>query len=222
MSSVQYKTSSPGLENNIKSPCSRAGLAAKRALDLIIAVPAFIVLLPVMVIIGIAIRIDSPGPAIFKQKRAGLKGVPFTIYKFRTMVKDAERNFSINVSQEELKDFVFQDENDTRITRLGAFLRKTSLDELPQLLNVINGTMSLVGPRPEIFEIVDMYDEEQRRRLDVKPGITGLAQIMGRGELRLEETIAYDLEYIRNLSLRTDLMLIFKTLGAVITRKGAF
>jgi len=197
-------------------------LAVKRVMDLLISIPAIIVLLPVFAVIALAIKLDSPGPVIFCQRRVGLNGRDFTIYKFRTMVENAEKLQKLEVDPKHLDNFVFQSRNDPRVTKLGAFLRKTSLDELPQLFNVLIGNMSLIGPRPEIHEIADLYNSRQRQRLLVKPGITGLAQVMGRGELPLGETIEYDLEYIRNLSIVQDINILIKTLQVVLTRKGAF
>ncbi|WP_243641266.1 sugar transferase [Xylanivirga thermophila] len=193
----------------------------KRIFDLLIAIPVFIILLPIMIIIGIIIKCDSQGTVIFKQKRAGLYGNPFIIYKFRTMTMGADRGFKLNIDQEKLDEFIFQSEDDGRITGVGAFLRRTSLDELPQLWNVIKGDMSLIGPRPEIFEVVYRYTGYHRQRLNVKPGITGLAQVMGRGELTLGETVEYDLKYIERLSFKEDIWILWRTIGVVFTGQGA-
>ncbi|MFU0800607.1 MAG: sugar transferase [Xylanivirga thermophila] len=193
----------------------------KRIFDLLIAIPVFIILLPIMIVIGIIIKCDSRGTIIFKQKRAGLYGNPFTIYKFRTMTMGADRGFKLNIDQEKLDEFIFQSQDDGRITRVGAFLRRTSLDELPQLWNVIKGDMSLIGPRPEIFEVVYRYTDYHRQRLNVKPGITGLAQVMGRGELTLGETVEYDLKYIERLSFKEDIWILWHTIGVVFTGQGA-
>jgi lipopolysaccharide/colanic/teichoic acid biosynthesis glycosyltransferase len=166
-------------------------LFAKRLLDLLIAIPLLILISPLWLFIVLWIKKDSPGPAIFKQQRVGRGGLPFTIYKFRTMVPNADAVMKAKIAQLKQEgrfdpdNFVFQEKDDPRITRSGRFLRKTSLDELPQLLNIINGTMSLVGPRPEVPEIVETYMPEQRTRLDMPPGVTGLAQINGRSELAL-------------------------------------
>ncbi|MCL1851868.1 MAG: sugar transferase [Peptococcaceae bacterium] len=193
----------------------------KRVLDLLIAIPLIILCAPLWLLIAIWIRLDSPGAAIFRQTRIGQKGKAFTIYKFRTMVPNAdavmrERLEKLKAEGEfDPECFVFQDKDDPRITASGRFLRRTSLDELPQLLNILNGTMSVVGPRPEVPEIVSEYTEEQRRRLDMPPGITGLAQVNGRSELTLSETLVYDLEYVRTWRFRLDLWILFKTVGAV-------
>ena len=220
MSSTQLGTLQPDTEKKVN--IRKSTLIVKRMLDIIISIICFIILLPLMLVIAVLIKIDSSGPVIFKQKRAGIYGRPFKIYKFRTMVQDAESQFKLDIDPKNINNFVFQDKDDPRVTKLGCFLRKTSLDELPQLLNVIKGDMSLMGPRPELYDIVDLYDDHQRRRLDVKPGVTGLAQVKGRGELTLEQTIKHDLEYIDNLSIKMDLKLLFSTFNVVIRRKGAF
>lgn len=193
---------------------------AKRLFDFFMASILTIITLPVFLIIAFGIRLDSPGPAIFRQRRIGYKGRPFTIYKFRTMKLNAEAHQKYP-EKKDLEQFVFQSEDDPRVTRVGRFLRRTSLDELPQLLNVLKGDMSLVGPRPEVPEIVALYDEEQAKRLDAVPGITGLAQISGRSELTVGETIEYDLEYVRSRSFWFDLQILFKTVLVVFSGKTA-
>ncbi|MDA8228941.1 MAG: sugar transferase [Desulfitobacterium hafniense] len=198
-------------------------LLAKRVLDLIVAAVLLVLISPLWLFIVIWIRLDSPGPALFKQKRVGLRGELYTIYKFRTMVQNAEALFKEKLSKvEDINSFVFQEKGDPRITRSGKFLRKTSLDELPQLLNILIGNMSLVGPRPEIPEIVKKYTRQQRARLKVLPGVTGLAQINGRSELTLGETMAYDLEYVKRWSFWFDLKILWKTIFVVFTGKGAY
>lgn len=201
----------------------RRQLWAKRVLDLIIGGGLLLIVSPLWLVIVLWIRWDSPGPALFRQTRIGLGGKPYTIYKFRTMVQDAEKLFKPTLAKvTDLNNFVFQQKDDPRITRSGKFLRKTSLDELPQLLNILRGTMSLVGPRPEVPDIVKLYTPEQRRRLSVLPGVTGLAQINGRSELTLGETMAYDLEYVRKWSFWLDLIILFKTFWVVLTGRGAY
>lgn len=200
----------------------RADLFIKRILDIILSIALFIVLLPLLIIIAIIIKIDSEGPVIFKQVRVGTNGKKFKILKFRTMVKDAEKKFNLNIDKDNLGSLVFQDKGDTRVTKVGAFLRKTSLDELPQLINVFIGDMSLVGPRPEIPAVADYYNDIQKLRLKVRPGITGLAQVSGRGEIELEKTIEYDLTYIKNFSLWLDIKILLKTIAVVFKREGAY
>lgn len=218
---------SEGLSQDTKSNTDtviirQTTLFMKRFLDIIISMIAIIILSPVFIVLLVMIKRDSEGPAIFKQKRVGINGKEFTIFKFRTMVQNAENMKKLEVNPDNIGDFVFQSKNDNRVTKLGAFLRKSSLDELPQLFNVFIGDMSVVGPRPEIHQIADLYNDEQKQRLLVKPGITGLAQVMGRGELSVGKTIEYDREYIRNLSLRQDLNIIVRTFKVVVSKKGAY
>jgi Sugar transferases involved in lipopolysaccharide synthesis len=203
-------------------------LFAKRVLDLLISIPLLIILSPLWLMIVLWIKADSEGPAVFRQERVGRNGALFTIYKFRTMVPnaDAVMKEKIELLKKEGKfdpdNFIFQDKDDPRITKSGRFLRKSSLDELPQLLNIINGTMSIVGPRPEVPEIVDQYTPEQRHRLDMPPGVTGLAQVNGRSELTLTETLNYDVEYVQNWRFGLDLKILWKTLFIVLKGKGAY
>lgn len=202
---------------------SRWQLALKRLLDLFVVTILLVILSPLWLIIVLWIRSDSSGPAIFKQTRVGLGGKPYTIYKFRTMVQNAEALMKDRLEKvKDLDNFVFQEKDDPRITRSGRFLRKTSLDELPQLLNIFVGNMSLVGPRPEVPEIVRLYTPEQQQRLNVLPGVTGLAQVNGRSELTLGETMAYDLEYVRIWSFWLDLKILWKTVFVVFSGKGAY
>lgn len=198
-------------------------LAGKRLLDFVAALILLVLISPLWLFIVLWIRSDSSGPAIFKQTRVGQRGKPYTIYKFRTMVQNAEALMKDKLEKvNDLENFVFQEKDDPRITRSGHFLRKTSLDELPQLINILVGNMSLVGPRPEVPELVKLYTPEQRRRLNVLPGVTGLAQVNGRSELTLGETMTYDLEYVRAWSFWFDLKILWKTIFVVFTGKGAF
>ncbi|MHB1653250.1 MAG: sugar transferase [Desulfitobacteriaceae bacterium] len=198
-------------------------LWVKRMLDIGVAGVFLLLVSPLWLFIVLWIRLDSSGPAIFRQTRIGLGGRSYTIFKFRTMVQNAEKLFrSVPEQAKDLENFVFQQKDDSRITRSGRFLRKTSLDELPQLLNILQGTMSLVGPRPEVPDIVKLYTPEQRQRLNVPPGVTGWAQVNGRSELTLGETMAYDLEYVRRWSLGLDLKILVKTIWVVLTGRGAY
>ncbi|HBV86864.1 sugar transferase [Desulfosporosinus sp.] len=198
-------------------------LAGKRLLDFVAALTLLVLISPLWLFIVLWIRLDSTGPAIFKQTRVGQRGKTYTIYKFRTMVQNAEALMKDKLEKvNDLESFVFQEKDDPRITRSGHFLRKTSLDELPQLINILIGNMSLVGPRPEVPELVKLYTPEQRRRLNVLPGVTGLAQVNGRSELTLGETMTYDLEYVRSWSFWLDLKILWKTIFVVFTGKGAF
>lgn len=200
----------------------------KRFLDLIITIPLQLLLSPLELLIAVWIKLDSSGPVIFRQQRVGRHGGLFTIYKFRTMSPEADAVMKNKIA--ELKkegtfnpdEFVFQEKDDPRITRCGRFLRKTSLDELPQIFNIITGSMSLVGPRPEVPEIVEQYNSEQRQRLEVPPGITGLAQINGRGGLTLSRTLEYDLQYVNEWSFLLDLKILWKTIYVVFAGENAF
>lgn len=184
---------------------------SKRIIDVILSLIATTAFLPFWVIIIISIKLESNGPAIFTQERIGKDGRPFLMYKFRTMYKEVNPN-----------DYAPRLKSDKRVTKIGRLLRKTSLDELPQFWNVLKGEMSIVGPRPEMSFIVKNYTEWQKRRLDVKPGITGLWQILGRKDLPLHENIEYDFYYIKNQSLLLDLVILIKTITAVITGRGAY
>lgn len=198
-------------------------LVLKRILDFSVAAVLLVLISPLWLFIVLWIRLDSAGPAIFRQNRIGLGGKPYTIYKFRTMVPNADALIKAKLEQvKDIEGFVFQEKDDPRITRSGKFLRKTSLDELPQLLNILIGNMSLVGPRPEVPEIVKHYSQEQRKRLYVLPGVTGWAQVNGRSELTLGETMAYDLEYVKMWSFWLDLKILWKTIFVVFTGKGAY
>lgn len=194
----------------------------KRISDIILSFIGIIVLSPVYLIVAIAIKLDSKGPVIFKQIRVGRNEKNFIIFKFRTMEVSAEEKRTLNIDPENMDAFVFQSKSDSRITKVGKFLRSSSLDELPQLFNVLFGTMSLVGPRPEIPEVVQYYPKAYYQRLLVLPGITGLAQIRGRGEIELGKTIFYDLTYINNFSIGFDVKILVDTVFKVFKKEGAF
>jgi len=202
---------------------ARSTLLLKRALDLAVG-PALLVLsVPVLAVIALAIRIDSPGSSLFLQRRAGLGGSDFRMFKFRTMLCDAERRLEeIGVDFEALSDPMFKLPEDPRITRLGKMLRRTSLDELPQLINVVKGDMSMVGPRPEELGIVELYAPEERFRLSVKPGLTGPMQVYGRGDLQWDERLAVEREYVENLSIGRDVRILALTAATVLRGRGAY
>ncbi len=194
----------------------------KRCLDILFSLIGLIIFLPFLPLIAIAIKLDSHGPIFFFQERAGENGKPFKLVKFRTMVDGAENLVFNHINPDILKEPVFKIPNDPRTTRVGKFLRRWSLDEIPQFWNVLQGEMSLVGPRPEETWLVARYNDEQRQRLAVKPGMTGPMQIAGRGELSLSARIKLELEYIQNYSLKKDFVIVFKSIPAIIRGKGAF
>jgi exopolysaccharide biosynthesis polyprenyl glycosylphosphotransferase len=183
----------------------------KRVFDVVAAALALLGAAPVMAWVALRVRATSPGPALFVQTRVGRGGVPFRLYKFRTMGLHSDPSAPAPAQA-----------SDPRVTPYGRWLRATSLDELPQLWNVLKGEMSLVGPRPEMPFIVESYDDWQRHRLDVKPGITGLWQILGRKDLPMHENLQYDFYYIRNRSLALDASILVRTIGVVLSRRGAF
>lgn len=193
----------------------------KRTADIFCSLVCLCILIILFPFIAIAIKSDSKGPIFFTQIRIGKWGQPFKIYKLRTMVVDAEDKVDSSTFLDKDNPFV-QKEFDDRVTKVGAFLRKYSIDELPQLFCVLRGTMSFIGPRPFIPEEVQALSKEQLYRLMVKPGLTGLAQISGRNNLTLQERIDKDLEYIDNMSAWLDIKILFKTIVAVISKDGAF
>lgn len=201
---------------------SRFTLVLKRGFDVVLATLGLIVSAPLFFLAALAILLDDGRPVVFRQTRAGEDGRPFRIVKFRTMVKNAESLLPGLVSFDELHEPVFKLRGDPRVTRAGRLLRRWSLDELPQLFNVLRGQMSIVGPRPEQLELVERYLPEHEFRLKVKPGITGPMQVYGRGELLFSERLAVEREYIENLSLGRDLRIVLMTLPAVLRRHGAY
>ncbi|HEY1450136.1 MAG TPA: sugar transferase [Solirubrobacteraceae bacterium] len=184
----------------------------RRLIDILFSAAALVLSAPVLLLAMLAIRLESPGPVIYRQRRSGLRGQPFDMLKLRTMVDGAEHvgaGLAVN-------------SGDSRITRVGAFLRRTSLDELPNLLNVLRGEMSLIGPRPTLPAQVAQYTERQRLRLDVKPGITGWAQINGRASLPWSERIELDLHYVEHRSLALDLQILLRTPALVLSGGGLY
>ena len=196
-------------------------LVVKSLFDRISAAIALLLLSPVLLTVALMIKAGSRGPAIFKQERSGQDGVPFTIWKFRTMVVDAEDRLAGLRSLNEGAGPLFKLKDDPRITSIGRFLRRTSIDELPQLVNVVRGEMSLVGPRPALPSETSQYSEWVWRRLHVKPGLTGLWQVSGRSALSWDESIRIDLQYVNNWNLRLDFAILARTVRAVATRDGA-
>jgi exopolysaccharide biosynthesis polyprenyl glycosylphosphotransferase len=194
----------------------------KRVFDLVVASLTFLISLPLFFLIAAAIKLDSPGPVIFKQKRAGENGKVFEMYKFRSMQADAEGKFAEVVKHDEEGNLIHKIPDDPRITRVGHIIRRTSLDELPQIINVLKGDMSLVGPRPEIPVLVSSYNLWQQKRFAVPQGITGWWQVNGRSDKLLHLHTEDDLYYIQNYSLWLDIQILFKTIPVVLQRKGAF
>jgi exopolysaccharide biosynthesis polyprenyl glycosylphosphotransferase len=197
-------------------------LVIKSFFDKIIATAALIAFSPILALIALAIVLDDGGPALFTQTRVGQDGQPFTVLKFRTMVPDAELRKEALLALNESDGVLFKMRQDPRITTIGSFLRRTSLDELPQLLNVMLGEMSLVGPRPALPAEAALYSDELCRRLDVKPGMTGLWQINGRSDLSYEDAVRLDLRYVENWTLALDLQILWKTCAAVANGRGAY
>ena len=187
-----------------------------------VALVAFVAALPVLAALCLAIRLETPGPALFRQERIGRNGVPFTMLKLRSMGIDAETQRSGLVVSNEKDEVLFKIQLDPRVTSLGRRLRRYSLDELPQLWNVVRGDMSLVGPRPALPCEVAKYDTDPRRRLVVKPGVTGLWQVSGRSDLSWSESVRLDLKYVDNWSLGLDLHILVRTVQAVLGHRGAY
>ncbi len=203
----------------------RAGtgyLIAKRTVDILVALAALVVLSPLLIGVIVAIRATSPGPLLFRQERCGMGGRTFRLIKFRTMVSDAERIRHELAHLNEMSGPMFKVRLDPRVTRVGRVLRKFSMDELPQLVNVLWGDMTLVGPRPSIVAEVEQFTDTQRRRLEVKPGLTCLWQVSGRSDLSFDEWVALDLAYIDSRSFWLDVRILLRTIPAVISGRGAY
>ena len=201
----------------------RSAYVLKRALDILLAGPLFLLLLPFFLLLALAIRIESPGSPLFAQTRVGRWGQLFKMYKFRSMYIDAEaRKAELLAANEMAGGVIFKMRRDPRITRIGRFIRKASIDELPQLWNVIKGDMSLVGPRPAVPSEVDTYSLADRRRLEVTPGITCIWQVSGRSDIPFDRQVELDVQYIESQSLWTDLKLLWQTIPAVLFGRGAY
>lgn len=197
-------------------------LFAKRIIDVllsVIALPAAVAIVP---IVALFIKLDSKGPVLFAQKRIGRNGKPFTMYKFRSMYRDADKMVEGLGDMNEASGPVFKMKKDPRITKVGGVLRRTSIDEIPQIINVLKGEMSVVGPRPALPCEVEKYSDFERRRLEVKPGVTCLWQVQGRSNIPFKEWVKLDIEYIDNQSIWMDFKIILKTVPAVIKGSGAW
>ena len=193
----------------------------KRTLDILCSIIGLILLSPIILVVAILIKLESKGPIIFSQKRVGLKGKEFYMYKFRSMVQNAEELKEKLAKQNEMSGPMFKMKDDPRVTKVGKFIRKTSIDELPQLINVLKGEMSLVGPRPSLPKEVAKFERWMLKRLDVKPGLTCYWQVSGRNNIDFEDWMKLDLQYVEDRSFLLDLKLIFKTFFVLFGDKNA-
>lgn len=197
-----------------------------RAVEIVLAAMLLALTLPLMLAIALLVKLDSPGPAVFRQKRVGRNGVIFRFAKFRTLYVDAPQRwpelYAYRYTADEVAALHFKLKNDPRVTRVGRWLRKSTLDELPNLWNVLVGDVALVGPRPEIPEMLRYYDEVGLTKFSVRPGVTGLAQVCGRGDLSFRDTVACDVDYVRRRSIALDIEILVRTFVCTILRKGAF
>jgi exopolysaccharide biosynthesis polyprenyl glycosylphosphotransferase len=210
----------PVLDFRFSDP-PRSSVALKRGMDVFIGGALLVLFSPVLMVCALLVLLDSGRPVLFRQRRIGKDGKPFTVLKFRTMVPGAEEQLGELVDLEKLDEPAFKIADDPRVTRAGRMLRRYSLDELPQFINVIRGDMSLVGPRPEEEAVVALYDERQRLRLGVKPGMTGPMQVYGRGDLTFEERLAMERDYLDNISVAGDLAILLRTPAAIVRGEGS-
>ncbi|MBV9083625.1 MAG: exopolysaccharide biosynthesis polyprenyl glycosylphosphotransferase, partial [Acidobacteriaceae bacterium] len=202
------------------APLDDVSLVVKRFIDIVVAAVALVLLSPIMAVIAVLIKLTSPGPVIFRQARCGLNSRRFTMYKFRSMVEDADA-MKQNLEHLNERHVAFKLRRDPRVTPIGRFLRKYSIDEWPQFYNVLRGDMSLVGPRPPVPEEVDHYERWQKRRLRMRPGLTCLWAVMGRDRLDFNAWMRTDISYIDNWSLKLDWSIILRTIPQVLAGKGA-
>ncbi|MDQ0240170.1 exopolysaccharide biosynthesis polyprenyl glycosylphosphotransferase [Arthrobacter bambusae] len=208
---------------HVTTPTLEAGQrVAKRLFDVAVSAALIVLVSPLLAVLALLVKLDGPGPSLFRQERVGFEGTPFKMLKFRSMVVDAEARLTELADRNEGSGLLFKVKNDPRITRIGGFLRRYSLDELPQLFNVLSGSMSLVGPRPPLSSEVEAYEQDVRRRLLVKPGVTGLWQVSGRSNLSWQDSVRLDLYYVENWSLAGDLIILLRTARAVFGGHGAY
>lgn len=206
---------------NIKLP-GKGYLFVKRGMDIVCSALALVVLSPILLITALAIKIESPGPVVFVQKRVGINGKEFNMYKFRSMCMDAEEKLKNLQHKNETEGPTFKMQKDPRITKVGHFIRKYSIDELLQLVNILKGDMSIIGPRPAIQREVAQYGEFDKLRLLVKPGLSCYWQVSGRSDIPFDEWMKLDVKYIKEMSLLTDIKIILLTLPAVLKGDGAY
>ncbi|HEX6790959.1 MAG TPA: sugar transferase [Candidatus Krumholzibacteria bacterium] len=214
--------SDPAAAGDVVIRDTLAYTVGKRVFDLAIGLLVFGLVTPILPLIALMIKLDSPGPVFYRQERVGRGGRPFRFYKFRSMYRESDRRLDELQSRNEQDGPIFKIKADPRITPVGQFLRRSSMDEIPQIINVLRGEMSIVGPRPPLPVEVARYQPWHRRRLDVKPGITCLWQIAGRSHIGFDEWMRLDMEYLRTRGLRTDVMIFARTLPAVMARRGAY
>ncbi len=214
--------SSPAVSLSFAPPVRAGVQRLQRVCDMVLCLLLLVLLLPVFLVIALLVRLDSPGPVLFIQKRVGKNGDEFPFFKFRSMVADAEARRLMLEQQNERSGPVFKMKNDPRITRSGRILRKYSLDELPQLLNVLRGEMSLIGPRPALPREVAQYTSRQRQRLGITPGVTGLWQVSGRASISFEHSVELDLHYIEHQSVLLNVRILLMTVPAVLKGDGAY
>lgn len=220
--SASDKVADSGVDENFGQQ-SLFFCVSKRSLDIVGSLLGMILLSPIFLLVAILIKKEDPkGPVVFSQKRVGKNGALFTMYKFRSMCTDAEEQLDDLLEYNEIEGAMFKIKEDPRVTKIGKKIRKTSIDELPQLLNVLKGEMTLVGPRPPLQREVDEYSKRDMLRLSVKPGCTGLWQIRGRNDVHFDEMVEFDLEYIENQSMGNDLKIIFQTIKVMFLSRGAY
>lgn len=222
MNDIQSRADSIVDQRAMFSNVSNTYLVLKRALDIVVSITGIILLIPFWIFVITAIKLDSPGPVFFVQERSGYRGRIFRMFKFRSMVVDAEQNLEHLKDKNEVSGHMFKIRKDPRVTRFGKFIRRTSIDEFPQLLNVLRGEMSIVGPRPPLPREVVKYEAWHNLRLSVKPGLTGLWQIHGRNNLGFDDMVRLDLKYIRERSFKYDLKIIMRTIPVLLGDSKAY
>ena len=222
MEDVQSRANRIVEQQALFSNVSFTYLTVKRVFDIMLSVIAILLLLPFLLLVMIVIKLDSPGPAVFVQERSGYKGKIFKMFKFRSMITDAEKFLKMLEEKNEVSGYMFKIKKDPRVTRIGKLIRKTSIDELPQLFNVLRGDMSIVGPRPPIPREVVKYEAWHNLRLSVRPGLTGLWQISGRNNLGFDDMVRLDLKYIRERSFKYDVKIILSTIQVIFGDSKAY